>query len=183
MGLKWLFTIFISVLLHPEAFWENARKRFRRVNALRDYAAPVIAMVQLFKLPFIGSPRAAMLITIISFVIDVAILYLLAGAAFSGVSTERTERVQNDIMTVLCFSMTPLWLAEPFYFIKLLKWIVVAAALVYTLLISRLGMQAMFKIESRRRDAFFLKLGFLIIVATAISFMLLDSLTRYITSF
>jgi len=102
-----------SVLFHPETFWKEIREHRRDVNAMKDYAAPVIAMVQLCKIPFIGVPRMAMFAAIVSFIVDVAVLYLLSGAIFSILGRDQPESVQHDVMTMLSYSLTPVWLAEP----------------------------------------------------------------------
>lgn len=183
MGLKWLFMTIFSVLLHPESFWHGSRERLREVNVMRDYAAPVIALAQFSKLPFISVPRMAMLLAIVSFMVDVAVLYLLSGAINAAASSDRSEAVQNDIMTVLCFSLTPVWLAEPFCFLGMMRWAVIGAALAYTLVIANYGMHAMPGFVNVRDESFFRKSGILIATAVMISFMLTSSLIRLFTSF
>jgi hypothetical protein len=184
MGLKWLFITIFSVLRHPETFWHGSRERFREVSVMRDYAAPVIAIAQFSKLPFVTVPRMAMLLAIVSFIVDVAVLYLLSGA-INGIvpSASRSEEVQNDSMMVLCFSLTPVWLAEPFCFLGMVRWAVIGAALAYTLVLSNYGMHAMPGIVRFVDDSFFRKAGFLVVMAVMLSFMLVNSLIRFFTSF
>lgn len=183
MGLKWIFTALFSVLFRPEVFWSDARERFREVNAMKDYAAPVIAIVQFVKLPFIGMPRMAMLLAVISFTVDVAVLYLLSGAIVSLAGSDRPESIQHDVMTVLSFSLTPVWLAEPFGFAGAWRWVVMAAALVYTLVIARTGMQSMLgNADPVVVETFSRQSAFLVAVAVMISFLLQNGLIRFFIS-
>jgi len=172
-----------SVLLRPDAFWKDVRTNLQGVNVMRDYAAPVIAIVQLCKLPFIGIPRMAMLLSIICFTVDVAVLYLLSGVIVSLAGSESPESIQNDVMTVLCYSLTPVWIAEPFLFTGAWRWLFMAVALFYTLFISRLGILAMLGVENSRIEAFSRKSGFLVAMAIMISFTLINGLIRFFTSF
>lgn len=183
MGLRWIFSMMVSVLLHPEEFWKRARQELRDVNALRDYAAPVIAMAQFLKLPFVGVPRMAMLLAIISFVIDVAVLFLLSGVILASCSREPSESVQRDIMTVLSFSLTPVWLAEPFYFSGWWRLVVTLAALVYAVVITRFGMSVLPEKTQCRNESFSRSSVFLVAAASLISFMLTSGLARFFTSF
>jgi hypothetical protein len=183
MGLKRLFMTMFSVLFRPETFWKEIREHRREVNAMKDYAAPVIAMVQLCKIPFIGVPRMAMFAAIISFIVDVAVLYLLSGAIFSILGRDQPESVQHDVMTMLSYSLTPIWLAEPFYFLGPWRWVFLAAALLHTLFISRFGLQAMFDKEVPHIDALSGKSTMLVALATMTSFMLMSGIMRFFTSF
>jgi hypothetical protein len=182
MGLKWIFAAMFAVLFRPESFWQDARERFREVNAMKDYAAPVIALLQFVKLPFIAVPRMAMLLAIIGFTVDVAVLYLLTGAMVSLAGAERPESVQHEIVTALSFSLTPMWLVEPFGFAGVWRWLVMAAALVYTLFISRAGLQAMLGSAEPGVEAFSTKSAFLVAAAAMISFLLQSGLIRFFTS-
>jgi hypothetical protein len=183
MGLKWLFAALFSVLFRPEVFWRDARERFREVNAMKEYAAPVIALAQFVKLPFIAVPRMAMLLAVIGFTVDVAVLWLLTGAMVSLAGAERPESIQHEVMTALCFSLTPMWLVEPFGFAGAWRWLVMAAAIVYTLFIARLGMQAMLGSGEPGVEVFSRKSAFLLAMAAMISFLLQGGLIRFFTSF
>ncbi|HWR00225.1 MAG TPA: hypothetical protein VN371_00040 [Chlorobaculum sp.] len=183
MGLKWLFRTIFSVLFHPEAFWKETDGHRRDVNAMKDYAAPVIAMVQLCKLPFMAVPRAAMYLAVVSFVVDVAVLYLLSGLLVSVLGHDRPESVQDDVLNLLSFSLTPVWLAEPFYFTGPWRWLFISAAILHTLLITRFGLRAMLEKEIPQIDTLFGKSALLIGVATIISFMVSNGLIRFFTSF
>lgn len=183
MGVKWLLAAMVSVLLLPDAFWREARERLREMNAMKEYAAPVIALVQFAKLPFIAVPRMAMLLAVIGFTVDVAVLWLLSGALFSLAGSGRSESLRQDIMTVLSFSLTPAWLAEPFGFAGAWRWIVMAAALAHALFIARIGMQTMLAGEIPEIEAFAGKSALLIATAAMISFLLQSGLIRFFTSF
>ncbi|MBN1928491.1 MAG: hypothetical protein JW764_02990 [Chlorobiaceae bacterium] len=182
MGVKWLFVTMFSVLFQPERFWTDAREQLGEVNAMRDYAAPLITIAQLCKLPFIGVPRMAMLLAIFGFVIDVAVLFLLSGAIGSLAGPERSESFQQDVMTVLCYSFTPLWLAEPFALLGVWRWLLMAAALLHAVLTARFGMHALFDFDAPKIEALSRKSGVLMATAAVISFMLIGRLTHLFTS-
>lgn len=182
MGLKALFMTIVSVLFHPEVFWTDARERLGEVNPMRDYAAPLITIAQLLKLPIVGVPRMAMVLAISGFVIDVAVLYLLAGAIGSLAGADRTEALQMDVMTILSFSLTPVWLAEPFYVLGVWRWLVMGAALMYAVLITRLGMYSLLGLETPKIETLWRKSGVLMATATFISFMLVGGLIHLLTS-
>ena len=183
MGVKWLLAAMVSVLLRPDLFWREASERLREVNAMKEYAAPVIVLAQFAKLPFIAVPRMAMLLAIIGFTVDVAVLWLLSGALVSLAGSERSETIRHDVMTVLCFSLTPTWLVEPFCFAGAWRWLVMAAALLYSLFIARLGTQAVLGGQIAEIDAFAGKSAVLIATAAMISFLLQSGLIRFFTSF
>ncbi len=182
MGLKWLFTTMFSVLLHPEAFWNDQGKGRVEVNAMKDYAAPVIAVVQLVKLPLVGVPKSAMIMAIVSFIIDVAVLYVLSGAIASVVGHDRGETVQDDILTMLCYALTPLWLVEPFYFVGSWRWLFLVAALLHTVLILKPGLRFTLGSESPHIEALTVKSSLLTMVATLASFTAITGLLRIFTS-
>jgi hypothetical protein len=183
MGLKKLFMTMFSVLFHPETFWKEVSENRRQVNAMKDYAAPIIALVQLCKIPFIGVPRMAMFFAIISFIVDVAVLYLLSGMIVNLIGRDQADSVQDDVLTMLSYSLTPVWLAEPFYFMGSWRWLFIVAALLHTLLISKFGLQAMLNKEVPHVDALSGKSALLVATATLTSFMLMNGLVRFFTSF
>jgi hypothetical protein len=183
MGVKWLFAAMVAVLFRPEAFWKDAHERLREVNAMKEYAAPIIAIAQFCKLPFFAVPRMAMLMAIIGFTVDVAVLWLLTGAIVAVAGANRTESLQQEVVTVLCYSLTPIWLIEPFGLAGAWRWLVMAAALLYSLFIARLGMQAMFANGKLESEPFFRKSALLITTAAIISFLLQGGLIRFFTSF
>ncbi|NTW74488.1 MAG: hypothetical protein HGB29_06435 [Chlorobiaceae bacterium] len=183
MGLKWVFMTMFSVLAHPETFWKKLRESHEEVNPMKDYAAPVIATVQLFKLPLVGVPKSAMILAIVSFVVDVAVLYVLSGAISKLAGLDRQAPVQERVLTLLCYSLTPVWLAEPFYFSGSLRWIFAAVALLYALVIMRHGLQAMLDREVPHLEALTGKTTLLTIVATMASFTAISGLIRIFTPF
>ncbi len=183
MGVKWLFAAMVAVLFRPEAFWKDGRERLREVNAMKEYAAPLIAIAQFCKLPFFAVPRMAMLMAIIGFTVDVAVLWLLSGAMAAMAGSRRSESLQEDAVTLLCFSLTPIWLVEPFGLAGAWRWIVMAAALFYTLFIARTGTIAMLGDEIPQIEPFFGKSALLISTAAIISFLLQGGLIRFFTSF
>lgn len=182
MGLKWLFMTMFSVLFHPEAFWTEHAERRDGVNALKDYAAPVIAMVQLVKLPLAGVPRSAMILAIVSFIVDVSVLYMLAGAIATLAGRDRRESLQEEVLTMLCYSLTPVWLVEPFYFVETWRWLFLAGALLHVFLILKPGIHATFEHDVPHIDALTGRSALLTFVATMASFMAMTGLIRMFTS-
>ena len=81
MGVKELFSAIVTLLFHYRKFWRDLKDVAvdDEFMALRDYAVPVIALVQLAKFPLIGQPRQAMMFSIADFLIDIAALYLMMG--------------------------------------------------------------------------------------------------------
>jgi len=59
MGVKELFSAIFSLLFQYRKFWKNLKEGATgdEFNVLRDYAVPVIALVQIAKFPLIGLPR------------------------------------------------------------------------------------------------------------------------------
>ena len=182
MGLKWLFAMMFTVLVRPEAFWKELRGQREEVNAMKDYAAPVIAMVQLVKLPLVGVPRSAMIMAIVSFIVDVSVLYLLSGAIATIAGRNRKASLQDDILTMLCYALTPIWLAEPFYFADLWRWVFLVGALVHTVLILKPGLHATLDMETSQVDALMGKSALLTFTATLASFTAMTGLIRIFTS-
>ncbi|NTU69109.1 MAG: hypothetical protein HGB02_09605 [Chlorobiaceae bacterium] len=183
MGLKWLFTTMFSVLVQPQAFWKEGAGRREGVNAMKDYAAPVIAMVQLLKLPLVGVPKPAMIMAIISFIVDVAVLYLLSGAIASIAGRDRTASMQDDILAMLCYALTPVWLAEPFYFANAWRWLFLVVALVHACFILKPGLHATLDMATPHVEALTGKSALLTSAATLASFMAMTGLIRIFTSF
>jgi hypothetical protein len=183
MGLKWLFVTMFSVLAHPEAFWKEQRERHPELNAMKDYAAPVIAIAQLFKIPLIGVPRSAMIVAMVNFTVDVAVLYLLSGAIVSLVGRQRPQSFQDDVLTMFCYALTPVWLVEPFYFMGSWRWLFFAVALLHSIFISRYGLQSLLGREVPNMASLFGKSAVIVAMATMTAFMLNSGLIRFFTSF
>jgi hypothetical protein len=136
MGLKELFASIFAVLFRHHSLWQDLKlsDRMDESAVLREYAIPVIAVVQFVKFFLTGNPRQAMVMAIVDFLIDVGALYLLIrGAAYL------FERERQEAVTVLCYSMTPVWIFELFYFTGNWSWFFAVSALIYCLVISRNG--------------------------------------------
>ncbi len=97
-------------------YWKEGIQSDDEFNVIREYAVPVIALVQIAKFPLIGVPRPAMFFAIANFLIDIAALYLMTGGAAYLLEQERPEVSKTGTLTILCYSMTPVWLCELFYF-------------------------------------------------------------------
>ncbi len=139
----------MALLFSHRQFWEDYRSGKAGVveNVLKDYAVPVIALVQLVKFPLIGVPRQAMIIAIATFLVDVAALYLITGGImrfFEGERQKRQNRQEQMITAVIGFSLTPVWLAEPFYFLESWSWVFASAAILFSLFISGNGFSLLF---------------------------------------
>lgn len=183
MGLKWLFSTMLSVLFHPDTFWKERSETREGVNPLKDYAAPVIATVQLIKLPLVGVPRSAMILAIISFIVDVSVLYVLSGAVSRLLDRTRSEAVQDSVLNLLCYSLTPIWLVEPFYFAGWLRWLFAAGALIHALFIMKTGLPALLGREVPHFESLAGKTFLLTVAATMASFTAITGLIRIFTSF
>jgi hypothetical protein len=142
MAPKELFSSVIAVLFRYRSFWRNLKEAPPpdETTLLREYAVAVIALVQLCKFPLIGVPRTAMFYAIANFLIDVGALYILVGAASYIVEHDRTKHSPGGMLAVFCYSMTPVWISELFYFAG--TWSLLAAVLgiVYAIIINRHGL-------------------------------------------
>lgn len=128
MTLKNLFSAFAAVMVTPGVFWaERGNGRYRDMDAIREYALPLIALAQLLKFPIIGVPRPAMFYALFCFIVDVAVLLMLSGIG----SKRRTEQ------GLAAFMLTPFWVAEPFYLFTGSGWIFALFAVCYVLLLQR----------------------------------------------
>ena len=150
MGLKELFSAIFTLLFQYRKFWKNLKEGATgdEFNVLRDYAVPVIALVQIAKFPLIGLPRQAMIFAIANFLIDIAALYLMMGGAAYLLVRERSESIKDVILTVFCYSMTPVWLFELLYFTGGWSWLFAFLALSYTLVIAKNGLAVMLDFHS-----------------------------------
>jgi len=142
MDLKKLFSTIAALLFSFRAFWEeyfSGERSGNQWNVLKDYSAPLIAMVQLLKFPIIGVPRQAMIVAIATFLVDIAALYLISGGMVRFVDTEGRRETEERVTALAGFSLTPVWLAEPFCFIDGWNWLFASLALGYAFLICRSG--------------------------------------------
>ncbi|TLU52156.1 MAG: hypothetical protein FDX12_02580 [Chlorobium sp.] len=145
MGVKELFSAIFTVLFRYRKFWRELKEEAlsEELHELKDYAVPLIAMVQLCKFPLIGLPRQAMFFALANFLIDVAALYLLIGGTAYLLEREHLEHIQDRMLKIVCYSMTPVWLFELLYFTGIWSWLFAFLALFYMLLIGRNGMAVM----------------------------------------
>jgi hypothetical protein len=137
MGFKELVMAMIAVLFHHRSLWQSLKVEGKVAEdvVLKEYAIPVIALVQFVKFFLAGNPRHAMVFVIMNFLVDISALYLLMrGAAYL------FEYKRSEAVTLLCYAMTPVWLFELFFFSG--SWSIYFAlfALLYTLVISRNGL-------------------------------------------
>lgn len=184
MGVKWLFRRLFSVLVHPVLFWKEVRDGEAGVNAMKEYALPVIAMVQLCKFPVIGVPRTAMILTLVSFAVDVSVLYLVAGVLTRMIGTRSRATVSDRVMTVLSYALTPLWIVEPLFFTgRITGMLFAAAALVYAVMIIRAGLAAMFDDMGKNIDGLHAKSALVLVMASSASFLVMRGLIRLFTTF
>lgn len=149
MGIKELLSAIYAILFHNGALWRDLKNSEAgdEFSVLREYAVPVIALVQLLKFPLIGVPRTAMIFTIANFLIDIAALYLMTGGAVYLLAQERPENFKARTLMLFCYSMTPVWLVELFYFTGIWSPLFAFAALSYTLVIGRNGLKLLLDID------------------------------------
>jgi len=179
MSVTELFSAIFRLLFQNGRFWHDVEKGGERdeFSVLREYAVPVIAMVQLVKFPLIGVPRAAMIVAILNFLIDITALYFMTGGAAYLLAQERTESIKARTLTVFCYSMTPVWLFELFYFTGFPGWLFAILALSYTLFIGRNGIKLLFldrpfSTSALRNTALF------VVVVNMVAFLLISSTMR-----
>ncbi|NTU97692.1 MAG: hypothetical protein HGA62_07770 [Chlorobiaceae bacterium] len=144
MGPRELFSEIIAVLFRYRTFWSRLKENppADETSLLREYAVPVIALVQLAKFPLIGVPRTAMFYAIANFLIDVAALYIFVGAATYLAEHDRSANSPSGILAVISFSMTPVWISELLYFAGPWSWLSAAVGILYAIVISRHGLVA-----------------------------------------
>jgi hypothetical protein len=182
MGVKALVLTVLAVLFRPGTFWKELKRDDQGVNALKDYAVPVIAVVQLCKFPLVGVPRTAMLFSLVTFIVDVSVIYLLAGGIMRLFDRQQKENVQDAVLTILCYALTPVWLFELLYFTGGWSWFFAAAALSYALVIGRMGFAVMLDAAGAgRTEGFAGKAGLLIIMTEIAAFLVIRGLLRFFT--
>jgi hypothetical protein len=179
MGLKILFATVFAVLFTPGSFWRDLKNGDLSQNPLKDYSLPVIAVVQLCKFPVIGVPRTAMMFSLVSFIVDVSVVYLLAGAIVYLIDREQPEAVQQRVLILLSYALTPVWLIEPFYFAGGWSWFFAAAALSYALVIGKSGMSVLLEEEVGRFEWLPARTAVLFIMVNTASYLLIRGLIRF----
>ena len=182
MGVKELFSAIFSLLFRYGYFWNDLKEKEVALgdefNVLRDYAVPVIALVQLAKFPLIGVPRQAMFFSIANFLIDIAALYLMMGGVAYLLARERSETPQAGIVTVCCYSMTPVWLSELFYFTGSWSWLFAFLALSYALVIGRRGLAVMLAVDSGVTGSALRNTALFVITVNTSLFLLIRAVMR-----
>ena len=180
MGVKELFSAIVTLLFHYRKFWRDLKDVAvdDEFMVLRDYAVPVIALVQLAKFPLIGQPRQAMMFSIADFLIDIAALYLMMGGAAYILVRERSESIKAGILTVFCYSMTPVWLAELLYFTGSWSWLFAFLALSYTLVIGKNGLAVMLELDSDVTGSALRNTAFFVITVNTSVFLLIRAVMR-----
>ena len=180
MSVTELFSAIFKLLFQNSSLWHDLEKGNEgdEYSVLREYAIPVIAMVQLVKFPLIGVPRAAMIVAIVNFLIDIAALYLMTGGAAYLLVQERTESIKVRTLTVFCYSMTPVWLFELFYFTGFPSWLFAVIALGYTLFIGRNGLKLLFDHEKPLSASALRNTALFVVVVNMLAFLLISSIMR-----
>ncbi|ACF43144.1 hypothetical protein [Pelodictyon phaeoclathratiforme] len=180
MGVHELFSSMFALLFRNSTLWRAIKKRevAGESSVLREYAVPVIALVQFVKFPLIGVPRPAMFFTIATFLIDVAALYLMMGGALFLLRPQHTESFKSKVLTVFSYAMTPVWLFELFYFTGSLSWFFAAFALGYALVIGRNGLKLLLDHDETLSASALRNTGFFVVVVNTAAFLLIGSLIR-----
>ena len=180
MSVSELFSAIFRLLFQNSSLWHDLEKGSEgdEFSVLREYAIPVIAIVQLVKFPLIGVPRAAMIVAIVNFLVDIAALYLMTGGAAYLLAQERTESIKARTLTVFCYSMTPVWLFELFYFTGFPSWIFAVLALSYTLFIGRNGFKLLFDLDKPFSASALRNTALFVVVVNMVAFLLISSIMR-----
>jgi hypothetical protein len=147
MDIKKLFFSIAAVLFSRRKFWQDyfSAGSSAEKNLQKDYVLPVIAMVQLVKFPLVGTPRLAMYTALATFMLDIAALYLVTGGMLRLLDSGRASASDTDAAALAAFSLTPLWLVEPFYFLGAWSWLFAVVAAVYAVVILIDGMNELFE--------------------------------------
>ena len=180
MGVKELFVAIYTLLFRNRTLWRDLKQGVpgKEVTVLRDYAVPVIALVQLAKFPLIGVPKPAMFFAITTFLIDIAVLYLVAGGAEYLLARERSESARAMILNVVCYSMTPIWLCELFYFTGIWSLLFALIALSYTLVIGKDGLTILLDLDPALSRSLLTKSAFLVVMTNIAAFLLISAAIR-----
>ncbi len=176
MDVRKLFLTIRVVLFSCRKFWADFRASGSGsgANVLREYSVPVIAMVQLVKFPVIGVPRQAMITAIASFLADMAAVYLLAGGTMRLLDRENRNDIEEGVTALTGFSLTPVWLAEPLFFIDGWNWFFAAAAIVYAMVIWRCGFLLLLDRKSSPSGGGALRNSLFLLAAVSVAVFLLE---------
>ena len=180
MSVTELFSAIFRLLFQNRSLWRDLEKGSEGDGStvLREYAVPVIAIVQLVKFPLIGVPRTAMIFAIVNFLIDIAALYLMTGGAVYLLAQERTESIKARTITVFCYAMTPVWIFELFYFTGFPSWLLAILALSYTLVIGRNGLKHLLDLDKPLSASALSNTALLVLMVNTVAFLLISSAMR-----
>jgi hypothetical protein len=180
MDVKELFSAIITLLFRNRTLWHNLKKGDAgdEFSVLREYAVPVLAIVQLAKFLLIGVPRTAMIFAIATFLVDIAALYLMTGGAVYLLAQERSESFKARTLTVFCYSMTPVWLFELFYFTGIWSWLFASLALFYAFVIGRNGVKLLLDPDGTISASALRNTALFVAMVNMVSFLLIGSLIR-----
>ena len=180
MSVKELFAVLLTLLFRNRKLWAELKESIpgKEFNVLREYAVPVIALVQLAKFPLIGTPRPAMFFAVTSFLVDVAALYLVGGGVLYLLARERSESFKAVILMVICYSMTPVWLGELFYFTGIWSCVFAILAMVHTIVTSRNGLVLVLDLEKAVFRSALRNIALVIAVITSLVFLLMTAAMR-----
>ena len=180
MGVKELFVATITLLFRNSTLWRDLKEGIpgKEFNVLREYAVPVIALVQLAKFPLIGVPQSAMFFAITNFLVDIAVIYLITGGVGYLVAREQSESSKAMMLNVVCYSMTPVWLCELFYFTGHWSWLFAFIALSYTLLIGKNGLSVMFDLEPAVSRPVLRNVAFFVVMVNIVASLLINAAMR-----
>jgi len=180
MEAKELFFAIVRLLFHNNALWRELKESIvgKEPSVLREYAVPVIALVQLAKFPLIALPRPAMFLGITSFLVDIAALYLIVGGVVSLLRKERSESLKALVLTVICYSMTPVWLGELLYFTGSWSLLFALLALSYSIVISRNGLMVMLNLDKKLFRTALGNIMFFVAIVNSVVFVLINAAIR-----
>ncbi len=180
MSVTELFSAIFRLLFHNSSLWHDLKKGSEGdgSSVLREYAVPVIAIVQLVKFPLIGVPRTAMIFAIVNFLIDIATLYVMTGGAVYLLAKERTESIKAWTLTVFCYALTPVWIFELFYFTGFPRWLFAILALSYTLVIGRNGLKHLLDLDQPLSAPVLRNTALFVVMVNMVAFLLISSTMR-----
>ncbi len=180
MGIKELFVAIVTLLFRNRTLWRTLKEELpgKEFNVLREYAVPVIALVQLAKFPMIGVPQPAMFFAITNFLMDIAVLYLVAGGVGYLTAREQSESSKAMVLKVVCYSMTPVWLVELFYFTGIQSWLFALLALSYALVIGKNGLTILLDLEPTLSRPVLRNSAFFVVLVNIVAFLLISAAMR-----
>lgn len=183
MEIKAIAQAFMKALFRYPAMWRQLQNNPASTDGsmLRNYAVPIIALVQLLKFPLIGEPRPAMFLGIVSMLVDSAVLYVLAGGVLALLPISRTEEAKEQVMTVFCYALTPCWLAELAYGHGIWSILFALFAFVHALASSRQGLVSLLDLDVRIVSSKLTRVALFMLLICCISFFILSAATLLVS--